>query len=49
MKNIARNSDIDKQDREVLELLQDYPMAEASAGFYDRASGRRWRQALRSG
>ena len=31
------NSDIDKQDQEVLELLKDYPMAEASAGFYDRA------------
>ena len=31
------NSDIDKQDQEVLELLKDYPMAEASAGFYDQA------------
>ena len=31
------NSDIDKQDQEVLELLKDYPMAEASAGLYDRA------------
>ena len=34
------NSDIDKQDQEVLELLKDYPMAEASAGFYDRALAR---------
>ena len=40
MKDIVRNSDIDKQDREVLELLQDYPMAEAKAGFYDRALAR---------
>ncbi len=30
-------SDTDKQDQEILELLKDYPMAEASAGFYDRA------------
>ena len=34
------NSDIDKQDQEVLELLKDYPMAEARAGFYDRALAR---------
>jgi hypothetical protein len=34
------NSDIDKRDQEVLELLKDYPMAEASAGFYDRALAR---------
>lgn len=34
------DSDIDKQDQEVLELLKDYPMAEASAGFYDRALAR---------
>lgn len=34
------NSDIDKQDQEVLELLKDYPMAEASTGFYDRALAR---------
>ncbi len=26
-----------KQDQEILELLRDYPMPEASAGFYDRA------------
>ena len=34
------NSDIDKRDLEVLELLKDYPVAEASAGFYDRALAR---------
>jgi hypothetical protein len=34
------DSDIDKRDQEVLELLKDYPMAEASAGFYDRALAR---------
>ena len=34
------NSDIDKRDQEVLELLKDYPMAEASTGFYDRALAR---------
>ena len=34
------NSDIDKQDQEVLELLKDYPMAAADAGFYDRALAR---------
>ena len=30
-------SDADKRDQEVLELLRDYPMREASAGFYDQA------------
>jgi len=30
-------SDIDKQDREILALLKDYPAAEPSADFYDRA------------
>lgn len=34
------NSDIDKQDQEVLGLLKDYPMADADAGFYDRALAR---------
>ena len=34
------NSDIDKRDQEVLELLKDYPMAEARAGFYDQAMAR---------
>ena len=28
---------MDKQDQEILELLKDYPMPEASAGFYDQA------------
>ncbi len=32
--------DIDKQDQEILELLKDYPMADASAGFYDQALAR---------
>lgn len=31
------NADTDRQDREVLELLQDYPAAAADPGFYDRA------------
>ncbi len=30
----------DDSDREVVELLKDYPMADASAGFYDRALAR---------
>jgi hypothetical protein len=30
-------NDMDKQDQEILELLKDYPMPEASAGFYDQA------------
>lgn len=34
------DSDIDKQDQEVLQLLKDYPMVDASAGFYDRALAR---------
>lgn len=34
------DSDTDKRDQEVLELLRDYPMAEARAGFYDRALAR---------
>ena len=33
-------SDINKEDQEVLELLKDYPMADASAGFYDQALAR---------
>lgn len=33
-------SDITKEDQEVLELLKDYPMADASAGFYDQALAR---------
>ncbi len=30
----------DDRDREVLELLKDYPMRDASAGFYDQALAR---------
>jgi hypothetical protein len=30
-------SSADKRDQEVLELLQDYPVRDASAGFYDQA------------
>lgn len=33
-------SDIDNGDQEVLELLKDYPMADASTGFYDQALAR---------
>jgi hypothetical protein len=33
-------TDIDKQDQEILALLRDYPVAEPSAGFYDRALAR---------
>lgn len=34
------SSDINREDQEVLELLKDYPMADASAGFYDQALAR---------
>ena len=33
-------SDINEQDQEILELLKDYPMADASADFYDQALAR---------
>ena len=33
-------SDIDNEDQEVLALLKDYPMANASTGFYDQALAR---------
>ena len=33
-------SDINEQDQEILELLRDYPMTGASAGFYDQALAR---------
>jgi len=33
-------SDVDKRDQEVLELLKDYPMADARTGFYDQALAR---------
>jgi hypothetical protein len=32
-----QNEDTQEQDREILELLKDYPMPEATTGFYDRA------------
>lgn len=32
-----QNNDINRQDQEILELLKDYPMPEADAGFYDQA------------
>lgn len=32
-----QNNDIDTQDQEILELLRDYPMPTADAGFYDQA------------
>ena len=32
-----QDKDIDKQDQEILTLLKDYPMPQASAGFYDQA------------
>lgn len=34
------NADTDRQDQEILELLKDYPMPAADAGFYDRALAR---------
>mgnify|MGYP001816320479 FL=1 len=35
-----KTSDTDRQDQDVLELLRDYPMATADAGFYDQALAR---------
>jgi hypothetical protein len=32
-----QNNDINRQDQEILELLKDYPMPTADAGFYDQA------------
>lgn len=32
-----QNDDIKRQDQEILELLKDYPMPTADAGFYDQA------------
>jgi len=32
-----QNKDMDKQDQEILALLQDYPMPEAAAGYFDQA------------
>jgi hypothetical protein len=33
-------TDAEKQDQEILELLKDYPMPDATAGFYDQALAR---------
>ena len=33
-------NEIDNEDQEVLALLKDYPMADATAGFYDQALAR---------
>ncbi len=35
-----QKQDTNQQDQEILELLKDYPMTEASAGFYDQALAR---------
>jgi hypothetical protein len=35
-----KTSDTSRQDQDVLELLKDYPMATADAGFYDQALAR---------
>ncbi len=35
-----QTKDTNRQDQEILELLKDYPMNEASAGFYDQALAR---------
>ena len=32
-----QTNDINRQDQEILELLKDYPMPDAAAGFYDQA------------
>jgi len=32
-----QNANTDRQDQEILELLKDYPMPAADAGFYDQA------------
>ena len=35
-----KTSETDRKDQEILELLKDYPMATADAGFYDQALAR---------
>lgn len=40
-------NDTEKRDQEILELLKDYPMPEATAGFYDRALVRATREGSR--
>lgn len=42
-----KTSDGDKRDQEILELLKDYPMSGASAGFYERALVRATHEASR--
>ena len=37
MKNKDLDTNLNKQDQEILGLLKDYPMPEATAGFYDHA------------
>jgi len=32
-----KDTDLDKQDQEILALLKDYPMPEATAGYFDQA------------
>src|SRR5210317_268398 len=34
------NSDLERQDQEILELLKDYPAPTADAGFYEHALAR---------
>ena len=37
MKNNDLDKELDKQDQEILALLKDYPMPEATAGYFDQA------------
>jgi hypothetical protein len=37
MNTIDTEDRMDETDREILDLLKDYPMADVAAGFYDRA------------
>jgi len=32
-----KETDMDKQDQKILALLKDYPMPEATAGYFDQA------------
>jgi len=42
-----KNTDTNKQDQEILELLKDYPMLSADAAFYDQALVRATHQGSR--
>ena len=42
-----QNTDTDRQDQEILELLKDYPMPSADAAFYDQALVRATHQGSR--